>query len=278
VAGGADEAFALLERELWTRFDQRERTAAETIARLQSELETLRAASGASTPRCGGAPGTKRVRGEDHRAPPSATHPQVFSDIYARDYWRLGGESRSGPGSRRETTIHLRGELPRLLSRLRIRHLLDLGCGDFNWMRETELPVERYIGVDVVFEIVAENRLRHGGPGRQFLYRDLMRHPLPRAELVICRDVLIHFPDEDLVTALDAILASGARYLLTTTFVARERNEPIELGDWRPVNLQLPPLSLPPPIDAIRETPDEPGFEDKRLGLWDLDVLRDGAG
>jgi hypothetical protein len=104
-----------------------------------------------------------------------------------------------------------------------------------------------------------------------------MRHPLPAADLVICRDVLIHFPDEDLVTAFQAILACGARYLLTSTFVERTRNEPIELGDWRPVNLELAPLSLPPPIDAILETPDVPGYEDKRLALWDLELVRAGG-
>ncbi len=156
------------------------------------------------------------------RAGRDSRHAEVFADIYARDLWRLGGESSSGPGSRRENTERLRAELPRLLSRLGVRRLLDVGCGDFNWMRETDLGVEYYAGVDVVFDVVLGNRLRYGGPRRHFLLRDVIRDPLPRADLVLCRDVLIHFPDDDLLRALHAIIASRSRYLLATTFTERE--------------------------------------------------------
>ena len=203
-------------------------------------------------------------------------HGEVFTDIYARDLWRLGGESSSGPGSRREHTQRLRTELPRLLSRLGVRRLLDIGCGDFNWMGDTELGVDLYIGVDVVFDVVLENRRRYGSARRRFLLRDMTRDPLPRADLVLCRDVLSHHPDDDLVTALHAIIASRSRYLLASTFIEREENRPIVLGGWRPVNLELAPLSLPPPIDALVETPPETGYDDKRLALWDLRDLRSG--
>ncbi len=198
----------------------------------------------------------------------------VFSSIYERQYWRLGGESDSGPGSQRAYTRHLQAELPLLVRRLGIRRLLDVGCGDFNWMRETELDLDMYIGVDVVFDVILANRIRYAHPRRQFLIRDLIRDPLPGADLVMCRDVLIHFPNELLIDAMQALLATGARYMLASTFLGREENVDIELGDWRPTNLELPPLSLPPPIDSILETPSEPGFEDKRLGLWNLDDLR----
>jgi SAM-dependent methyltransferase len=200
----------------------------------------------------------------------NSRHAQVFTEIYERDVWRLGGESASGPGSRRDQTHVLRAELPALLERLGVRRLLDLGCGDFNWMRETELPVELYLGVDVVSDVILNNRRLYGGRRRRFMVRDLTRDPLPPADLVLCRDVLVHFSNDELELALRAITATGARYLLAGTFIEREENEPIELGQWRPVNLEQPPLSLPPPLETILETPDIPGFEDKRLGLWDL--------
>lgn len=205
-----------------------------------------------------------------------ASHAQMFADIYAQELSRRGGESSPAPRSPCEDTQRLRTELPRLLSRLGIRHLLDVGCGDYNWMRETELAVDLYTGLDVDFDVILANRLRDGGPRRRFLLRDLSRDPLPRADLVLCRDVLIHFPDEDLMTALRAIIFSGSRYLLASTFIAREKNDPIARGDWRPVNLQLPPLSLPAPVDALVETPAETGYDDKRLALWDLRELRHG--
>jgi glycosyltransferase involved in cell wall biosynthesis/SAM-dependent methyltransferase len=167
-------------------------------------------------------------------------------------------------------TSGLQRELPRLLARLGVSTVLDVGCGDFNWMREVDLGGVVYTGVDVGFDVVMENRLRYGGPGRRFLCRDLTRDPLPRADLVLCRDVLIHFAGDDLVHAMAAIVDSGARYLLATTFLNRHENPPISLGGWRPLNMGLPPLSMPPPQDWLVETPPEHGFDDKRLALWDL--------
>ena len=218
------------------------------------------------------APAVRYQRAERHVG--DSRHASVFSDIYQSEYWRLGGESSSGPGSRREWTRGLQREIPKLLARLGVSTVLDLGCGDFNWMREVDLGAVLYTGADVVFDVVLENRLRYGGPRRRFLYRDLTRDPLPRADLVLCRDVLIHFPDEDLIPAVRAILDSGARYLLAGTFVDRAENPPIVLGDWRPLNMQLPPLSMPPPRDWLLEEVNVPGYEDKRLALWDLRALR----
>jgi glycosyltransferase involved in cell wall biosynthesis len=191
----------------------------------------------------------------------------------AREGWRVGGDSSSDPGSQRARTRGLQRELPKLLARLGVSTVLDLGCGDFNWMRDVELGVDLYTGVDVVFDVVLENRLRHGGPRRRFLFRDLTRDPVPRADLVLCRDVLIHLPDDDLVHAMEAIIDSGARYLLASTFLSRTHNPPIALGEWRPLNMRLPPLSMPPPRDWLVDTPSEHGFDDKRLALWDLHAL-----
>jgi hypothetical protein len=144
-------------------------------------------------------------------------------------------------------------------------------------MRDTRLDVDCYIGVDISFDLVLANRLRYGGPRRLFVLRDLTRDPLPRADLILCRNVLVHFPDEDLGDAMRAIVDSGARWMLATTFIERTENLPIYGGHWRPLNLELPPISLPPPVELLLETPPAPGFADKRLALWDLAELRDTA-
>jgi hypothetical protein len=39
--------------------------------------------------------------------------------------------------------------------------LLDIPCGDFNWMKLLNLGVD-YIGADIVGELIAENRRRFG--------------------------------------------------------------------------------------------------------------------
>jgi hypothetical protein len=94
---------------------------------------------------------------------------------------------------------------------------------------------------------------------------------VPRADLVLCRDCLVHISHRNVAKALRNIIASGSDFLLTTTFVERTENTDIIIG-WYPINLQLPPFSWPAPIMLIDEGSSEQA--DKRLGLWDLRALR----
>ena len=68
----------------------------------------------------------------------------VFNSIYRNNTWD-GDESISGPGASLRHTEAIRRELPLLIERLGIRTLLDAPCGDFNWMKETKLRLDRYI-------------------------------------------------------------------------------------------------------------------------------------
>lgn len=199
---------------------------------------------------------------------------QVFSGIHRDNAW-AGDESVSGPGSSREATAAVRRALPELLGELRVRTLLDAPCGDFHWLGGVELPVERYIGVDVVAAVIAANRERYGSERRTFEHLDLLRDPLPRAELILCRDCLVHFSFRDIERALAAFRRTGAAYLLTTTFPRLPQNRDIVTGEWRPLNLESPPFLLPPPLRLIDEEYRGEGgrYADKSLGLWRLENL-----
>ncbi len=196
---------------------------------------------------------------------------RTFTGIYRRNAWR-GEESGSGPGSSLEVTAELRRELPRLLAGLGCTSLLDAPCGDLWWLKETPLPVAVYFGVDIVQSVVEANRRRHSAPGRTFLHLDLRRAPLPRADLILCRDCLVHFSYSDIFATLANFRASGATWLLATTFTAQTANRDAVTGEWRPLNLQLPPFGLPPPAALLVEhCPENAGlYRDKSLGLWRL--------
>ena len=62
---------------------------------------------------------------------------------------------------------------------------------------------------------------------------------------------------------------------MTNTFVERADNQDIATGGWRPLNLQAPPFSLPPPARMIDEQCLGYGglARDKRLALWRLTEL-----
>ncbi|KAH7026805.1 hypothetical protein B0J12DRAFT_704909 [Macrophomina phaseolina] len=196
--------------------------------------------------------------------------PLDFGEIYRKNVFG-SAESHSGNGSSLEQTATIRQLLPGLLARLGVQTLLDAPCGDFNWMRHVDLGGRTYIGADVVEELIANNR--NAFPGVDFRCLDIVRDPLPRADLILCRDCLVHLRAADAVEAVRNFKRSGATYLLATTFTNTEQNEETFVrGLWRALNLQKPPFNLPEPLELFNENCTEAGtlFADKSLGLWDL--------
>ena len=198
-----------------------------------------------------------------------SAHETVFTEIWSQQAWQEG-ESLSGPGSELSRTAGLRAELERLVRELGARRLLDAGCGDFLWMKEVDLGRCRYVGVDVVPAIVDANRAAFGSRRRRFLRRDITRDRLPRADLVLCRECLLHFDDTDVWRALRNLLRRRPSWLLLGTFPGQGNNPPIATGHWRPLDLQAPPFSLPPPTWACPDAPpgDAQAGAAKQLGLW----------
>jgi SAM-dependent methyltransferase len=204
-------------------------------------------------------------------APDQNTIGHVFETIYRTHAWP-GSESVSGPGSGLVRTALIRDDLTRLVRALDVKVILDAGCGDFNWMNETDLAECRYIGVDVVPELIGRNRTLYAAAGREFEVCDVTRDPLPAVDLIVCRDCLVHLPFREALRALENFKASGSTYLLTTTFTARTANADIVIGQWRPLNLQRAPFDLPEPLGLIDERcqVDDGRYSDKRLALWPL--------
>ena len=192
-----------------------------------------------------------------------------FAAIYQNNGF-VGTESLSGAGSTVFQTRVIRRELPLLLRRLGATSMLDIPCGDFHWMRALDLADIRYIGADVVGDMVEFNQRRFSATGREFQRVDLITGPLPTADLVFCRDCLVHLPYTDAMSAIDTVRRSACKWLLSTTFVRTDPNEELGEAGWRPLNLTLPPFNLPPPKLLILEKCTEVGgmAGDKALGLW----------
>ena len=195
----------------------------------------------------------------------------IFDGIF-RDNDRGRDESVSGPGSCLAQTHEIRKLLPFLLEDLGVRTLLDAPCGDFHWMQHVKLGVDNYFGIDIVKELIARNRHKYGRSNRHFLIGNLASDPLPRADLILCRDCLVHYSYADIFRIIGNLRRSGSTYLLMTTFPGREENQDIQTGGWRPLNLERAPFGLPRPLRIISEKCTERGgiFSDKSLGLWRL--------
>jgi hypothetical protein len=198
-----------------------------------------------------------------------------FERIHETNLWGAD-TSVSGVGSELDATAAIRERLPGLLKEHGVRSLLDAPCGDHRWMASLHLDLDVYVGMDIVPSIVEALQQRYRREShRTFQLADLTRDALPRCDLILSRDCLVHFSFATLDRALRNLKASGATWLLTTTFPELERNEDIEDADWRPLNFERAPLNWPAPVEIISERCTEAGgaYADKSLALWRLSKL-----
>ena len=198
----------------------------------------------------------------------------VFKQIYLKNCWG-SANTISGPGSELTATQTLIPQLNKLLDEYKINSILDIPCGDFNWMRHVDLKGHIYIGVDIVSELIESNIQKYKNGEIDFKVLNLTSDKLPCADLILCRDGLVHFSYKEIFKALRQIKQSGTKYLLTTTFNRFPTNYDITTGEWRPLNLQLKPFNFPDPICSIIEyVPSNlPVQYTKLLSMWEINSI-----
>lgn len=205
---------------------------------------------------------------------PRSRPADAFASIWRHNYWE-GEESRSGPGSSMAQTESLRAALPGFVSEHGITSMLDAPCGDLHWMRTVlpELPV-RYVGGDIVPGIIEENKARHASQDWAFQLLDVTTDELPSVDLWMCRALLFHLSNRDVLCALENFARSEISWLFMTNCVTDEahRNTDINTGDFRVLNLRLPPFELPEPRLEIPDClPPSPPMT---MALWHRDEVK----
>jgi hypothetical protein len=197
---------------------------------------------------------------------------QRFQHIHDTNLWGAPA-SASGLGSEWDATAVLRVELPRLLERLGAASLLDAPCGDAGWINAADLRVRR-IGLDIVPSLIArlKTRAAAGEIGGEYRLADIVSDALPRCDAILCRDCLVHLSFANIQRAVANFRASGATWLIATTFADWQSNGDCEDGDWRPLNFENAPFHWGAPVELVNENCTEAGggWRDKSLGVWRL--------
>ena len=139
--------------------------------------------------------------------------------------------------------------------------MLDLPCGDMQWMSrflQTRDDID-YTGMDIVPAIIQRARESCWRMGLKFQTHDIVSHPLKNSyDVIHSRHMLQHLTTKDALRALRRFSDSGSRYLITTTFISASENLEVPLTNnsrYRALNLELPPISLPPPLCLQRDDP-----------------------
>lgn len=205
-----------------------------------------------------------------------------FTLIYENNVWG-STESKSGFGSTLQNTKKLRNEIGQFIINNNIQKIIDLPCGDVNWMSHEDFFHISYVGIDIVKELINENTCKFASKDRVFMELDITRETLEiGADLILVRDLLPHLSFKDINISLRNMLSSKSRFIGFTNFPNTTENKDLQypqntLDDlsWRPLNLSISPFGFNKPYHIIQElTPcdDEP-YSDKSLYIYEVEAL-----
>jgi hypothetical protein len=142
----------------------------------------------------------------------------------------------------------LRKNLPVIFAQFSISSIFDAPCGDLNWMKDfLKASDVFYIGGDIVPDIIQNNKKSYSNKKIKFVKFDITSDNFPAVDLWLCRHVLFHLSNDDILKALTKFCESNIKYILTTSCITSPDhvNTDIVTGDWRLLNLQLHPFNFP---------------------------------
>ena len=163
---------------------------------------------------------------------------ETFTRIYDENAWNLDGQP-----PQLDILARVAKTIEDHIRKYRITSVAEFGCGFWNYAKLIDWNGLTYDGYDVALHPVRFNADAHGT--RKIRFHQLVDGvQLAPADLLICKDVLHHLPNDDVQHYL-AMFKERFSYILlfNAVFPDDNLNGPIELGDYRGLRLDLPPFN-----------------------------------
>ena len=185
----------------------------------------------------------------------------VFRGIYKKKDWgKNAGDFFSGTGSVGEHVEPYVELVSNFIVRNDIKKIVDLGCGDFRVGRKIDLHGAKYIGCDVVEDVVRYNTENFSSENISFLCTDIVSDELEDGDLCLIRQVLQHLSNRDISDVLKKL--EKYKYVLSTdTARYGQEKENIDICSFGGTRIELgggllldcPPFNLD--LDVVLEVP-----------------------
>ena len=184
---------------------------------------------------------------------------KVFGSIYAKQVWGDG----SGAGSSEAESRPYLEVINSLIGFNQVQSVVDLGSGD--GFVGSRILVSEFTGLEVHADSVARCVKAH--PGRPWLLMDFFheRDKIPGADLLLCKDVLHHWPNEWVEEFLAWVLQERRwkRFVFTQDAGQIHSGQDCHLGGYRALDPSMEPLAKFPVKQAL-------GYLHKRILFLDL--------
>lgn len=175
-------------------------------------------------------------------------HEIMFTTIYDNAAWGINDEGLgfSGGGSLlKNTRIYIRF-LEHFIRTHDVKTIVDAGCGDWEFSRSVNWQGARYYGYDVVASVIERNIARYASDKIVFVHANFLTEELPSADLLICKHVLQHLPNDDIMLFLKQI--RKFKYCLITNAVFPQTlssdGADTHIGGGHKIDLTLPPFNI----------------------------------
>lgn len=145
----------------------------------------------------------------------------TFDTIYTEKLWARDSHMLSGKGSYGEWADKFVHWINLFIANNNINSIVDIGCGDFNIGSKICKQVTQYYALDVSQEIIKinQNRFKHLN-NVHFIQIDACKDKLPKADLIILKEVLQHLTN----TQIEAILCNIEASAIRTAVIADHIN------------------------------------------------------
>ena len=144
---------------------------------------------------------------------------EIITDIekYTKGWGSGLPETKCGSGSTLGKTKIQRRFIEDTIKKYDIKTIADIGAGDLNWIKKTDLQGASYQAYDLIPR--NENVIEF----------NIIEEIAPKADLLLCFWVLNHLPIESSRKAIANLLNSGSRYLMMTDRPVYYKSQPIEI-------------------------------------------------
>ncbi len=202
--------------------------------------------------------------------------------VFEHRDWSQGrpGVSKSGLNATLASTERLRRAFPRLFQTYAVKRFVDAPCGDFFWMQHVDLTGIDYHGFEISNTLNDFNQ-QFTRDNVHFDILDITSDPLPQADMMMCRDCLVHLTFDMRWAFFENFVASGITWLLITTWLRPDNRWVYHNGGEKSFNMTAEPFSFPQPVELVLETADElpaniaddPQTSHRGMGVWHRDTI-----
>ena len=144
----------------------------------------------------------------------------AMEQIYEKKLWGSNGSNfYSGIGSHHSEVIDPYIDILILFLRSFRTPLVvcDLGCGDFNVGKELVAYTKKYIGVDIVSELIEYNKGKFKKENLEFYCLDIAVDDIPSGDCVVLRQVLQHLSNTEIQSIINKLV--DFKYVVVTEHI-----------------------------------------------------------